>query len=282
MEIQISRELYNKVMHWVNKSDDEVSGFGKIIHYPETGVFDVVSVHLLKQTNGRAHTDIDGQSLAKLMFTTKDQPGEMRWWWHSHVNMNVFWSGTDTATIKELASQGWIAATVFNKKNEFRSAIGYKATTDFGQVNEIKDEVPTYIMDAEVDTKAWDEEYDANVQKKSYLSPVSSYRSGASQFGFRQDWDEFDMHDRGDGIPTLITPEANKSLLQKQYEEDKRLERSETYHQGWFGYGAWVESQAAGMKINDYVDLLVSDDVNEITRVTKIIADKFIAEGKTP
>ena len=130
MQIQIPREVFNKIMHWVNKSNDEVSGFGKCTYYKETGVLYVHDAYLLKQTNGAAHTDIDGQSLARLTYKTREEEGELKWWWHSHVNMQVFWSGTDTATIKELASQGWIGATVFNKREEMRSAIGVVTKSD--------------------------------------------------------------------------------------------------------------------------------------------------------
>lgn len=274
MEIQISREVFAKVMHWVNKSNDEVSGFGKVIWHPETEVFQVVDAYLLKQRNGAAHTDIDGQSLAKLMFTSKDQPGELKWWWHSHVNMQVFWSGTDVATIEELGGQGWIIATVFNKREEKRSALCYKAQSDLGPMVEMRDELSTYIIDTFQDKKSdWDKEYDANIEK-GYVSPYKG--NMASEADWRKNeyqWpdeygqgsllDDSDFRTRkvDDGAPNVrsISPSTNAAALEK--------EKAEYWTTGWWGHGAVAEAKIVGMSPSKYVNTLLYGTVGEIGKI---------------
>lgn len=241
MEIQIPREVHSKIMHWINKAtSDEISGFGKVTYHAETGVFQIHDAWLLKQTNGSAHTDIDGQSLAKLMYTSREEPGELKWWWHSHVKMPVFWSGTDTATIKELASQGWILATVFNQLDENRSALGIAANNaTFGKEVVIKDELDFFIMDTtdENVVKAWNAEYDANVQAKTYTYNNSLYTPGR--------WNEESWRDRGNAATKMGDVDMDDYTFYSR--------------NGWMGAGAWEEAKAIGLGFREYMDMLMSD-----------------------
>ena len=245
MEIQIPREVHAKIMHWINKAtSDEISGFGKVTYHAETGVFEVHDAWLLKQSNGSAHTDIDGQSLAKLMYTSRELPGELKWWWHSHVKMQCFWSGTDTATIKELASQGWILATVFNQLDENRSAVGIACNNPtFGKEVIIKDELDLFIMDnTDSDVvKAWDDEYSTNVQVKTYTKSVYTPSR----------WNEESWRDKG---------KAASSFDSDDYQFYSK--------HGWMGAGAWEEAKAIGLGFREYMDMLQSpngppEDVEE-------------------
>jgi len=168
VKVEIDEAVYKKIMHWIDKAPGEVSGLGKVVHDTETNVLRVVDAMLLPQKNTGVSTEIDGQAIAKAMFLTKDSPGTLRWWWHSHVNMDVFWSGTDVATIKQLGGGGWFLSTVFNKKREMKSAYCQVAP-----IRMIVDDLETDIMEV-VDTdlaKQWDAEYDKNctVVTPSYL-----------------------------------------------------------------------------------------------------------------
>ena len=270
MQIQIPREVFNKIMHWVNKSNDEVSGFGKCTYYKETGVLYVHDAYLLKQTNGAAHTDIDGQSLARLMYKTREEEGELKWWWHSHVNMQVFWSGTDTATIKELASQGWIGATVFNKREEMRSAIGVVTKSDIlGDEVLIRDELPTYIMD-EVDeeaTKAWDQEYTENVQEKKYTYSNSYYSNYDAED--LTDWRE------KQGNTRYNYPKDSPVTLKAERAEDWEYYKNF----GWTGAGASAEAKVLGIHYQAWMKMLMQNDVKVYDAYDKIL-DAAIAAGE--
>lgn len=119
LSLEITDHAYQKIMHWVNKSNFEVSGLGTLTH--ENGVFRVHDVLLLPQKNTATHTDIDPAEVAKAMYELRLAPGDLRFWWHSHVNMDVFWSGEDRNTINEISKGGWFVSSVFNKKREIRS-----------------------------------------------------------------------------------------------------------------------------------------------------------------
>src|SRR5687768_16700469 len=121
MRVVIDQEVYQKIMHWVNKSNFEVSGLGNVI-LEEGGIMRVVDAIMLPQKNGHTHTDIEGEDAAKAMYLLRNAPGDLKFWWHTHVDMDVFWSGTDRDTIRKIGAGGWFLSTVFNKKNQTRSA----------------------------------------------------------------------------------------------------------------------------------------------------------------
>lgn len=159
--VVIENMVYHKIMHWINKSNDEVSGLGKITY--KDGVISVVDAILLPQKNGSTHTDIEGDVVGKAMFLLKDTPGDLRWWWHSHVNMDVFWSGTDRDTIDKITQGGWFVSTVLNKRYEMRSALSMVHPVPLGFIDNIPTETIQYL-DANL-VKKWDEDYDKNVVK---------------------------------------------------------------------------------------------------------------------
>ena len=82
MKIIIKTLEHEKIMHWVNKSDKEVSGFGRCKYDKDTNTFEITHAYLLKQEVGSAHTDIDEDAIADLMVDTRNDEGELKWWWH--------------------------------------------------------------------------------------------------------------------------------------------------------------------------------------------------------
>lgn len=119
---QIKEQAYDKIMHWVNKAVGEVSGLGIVTI--EDGVARVNDVMLLDQENTGSSTDIDPIAVCKALtkFMQSGQDGDIKFWWHSHVDMGVFWSKTDQDTKEELTEHGWFLHTVFNKREETKSA----------------------------------------------------------------------------------------------------------------------------------------------------------------
>lgn len=184
MKVYIDRKVYQKIMHWVDKAEGEVSGMGSIVKGP--GYMRVVSACMLPQENGATSTDLDADGVAKAMYLLRNEPGEMNFWWHSHVNMGVFWSGTDTATIEELGRNGFLLATVFNKKREMRSALWYQSPYKDESLGDhmFLDELETQIFDSltKEEVTAWDEEYTRNIIEKKYKSIYDSNRWSASGY----------------------------------------------------------------------------------------------------
>jgi hypothetical protein len=171
--IIIEDDVYKKVMHWVNKSRFEVSGLG-MVRVEKDGVLRVVSAMLLPQENGSTHTDIEPEHVNRALFDLRHSEGDLRWWWHSHVQMGVFWSSTDHDTIKKIGAGGWMSATVFNQKNEVKSCY-YSADgqrTPWGFEPLMLDDLSTKI--AVIDDPRivqWDAEYERNVK----IKPVETW-----------------------------------------------------------------------------------------------------------
>lgn len=179
LNLVIDDMVYQKVMYWVRKSKVEVSGLGKVV--VEDNTVRVIDAMLLPQTNTASSTDIDAEGIAKAMFELKDTPGELKWWWHSHATMGVFWSGTDRDTIKELSGPGWFAATVFNHKAEMKSAFALASP-----IKAIADDIPTIIGARMIDkdiVDLWDLEYDENIKVPSYKSWNHTSNSKGSHHG---------------------------------------------------------------------------------------------------
>lgn len=161
-KLVIPDDIYQKIAYWLTKTPNEVSGFGSLEWDAKSATFTVKDVILLKQEVGRASTEIDPVAIGKAMYQMKDEPLGMKWHWHTHPNMGVFWSGDDMEVIRSLGQQGWIVATVFNEKGQNKSAF-YTKTSVLGQDHDVfKDDLPTEIVRFFPKSffTALDEEYD--------------------------------------------------------------------------------------------------------------------------
>lgn len=233
MELHIPQNVYNKIMHWVNKANFEVSGFGRVQVTGKT--IEVLDAYLIKQEGGAAHTEIDEVALGKLMYEVREQPGVLRFWWHSHVNMDVFWSSTDKNTIEQLGAQGWCVATVFNKKEEMRTAICYKANSPLGEQVVFRDEVKTYITFDGDSIAEWDKEFaDKVIEKKWQAQDYSQWDKS---------WYSREYNSKPSAQPTMF--------------DNKLLDDEEYYRQhGLIGYGVESESAVLSMNPKKYLKIL--------------------------
>lgn len=121
--IYLPTDIRNKIQFIVDNCDKEVSGLGTVVFDKKANGYRVTSAILLDQEVGSAHTDIDDKAVAQALYEARDEEGELAFWWHSHVDMQTFWSGTDHATMEAIGKNGLCVAIVFNKKEEMRGAI---------------------------------------------------------------------------------------------------------------------------------------------------------------
>lgn len=129
MKVTIDPVEQEKIWWYVDKCDKEISGLGRVVKV-EDGHYHVTKIYLLKQECSAVETELDDEAVAALLFESRDDEGEMLFWWHSHVNMGTGWSGTDHDTMKQLGKSGMIISSVFNKKREHRTSI-YLAPKDY-------------------------------------------------------------------------------------------------------------------------------------------------------
>jgi proteasome lid subunit RPN8/RPN11 len=167
-QVVIPRLVFEKIMHMVMKGGShEVSGLGvtEIIGHNIV----VRDVLMGKQKNSGASTDMEAEDVAQLLYRFHmTHPGlEANFWWHSHADMNVFWSVTDRATIAQIGGAGMCIATVFNKKRETRSAVASMSPFPFF-LDDIKTVIDPIAISDELKA-SWDAEYTENVHKPTYF-----------------------------------------------------------------------------------------------------------------
>ena len=204
LKLSMDSAVYQKIMHWVNKSDFEVSGLGTVVYDQDNNSLKVIDAIILPQKNTGTTTDIEPEDVNKAMYLMRNSPGKLRFWWHSHVNMNVFWSGTDVDTIKKLGAGGWFCATVFNKRRETKSAFCQNEP-----VRLLVSDIPTEITENVELTKQWDEEYDKNVKnvKHDFSRSIEGFNIQELQNYIHQNKDVIldDLHHDDDLKNKMIT-----------------------------------------------------------------------------
>lgn len=116
----------NKIDLWVQMAKGEISGFGLARPLQKGVGFLVSKVFLPFQECGSADTEANPAQVAAFMAECLEKgidTGEIRFWWHSHQHMGVFWSGTDTTQIDDFKADSFYLSAVFNKKGEVKARI---------------------------------------------------------------------------------------------------------------------------------------------------------------
>lgn len=268
----IRPEVHQKVMYWVDKCHLEVSGFGKVVYHQGTDTFEVIAAYLLDQEVGPVHTNIDAASLGKLMYQTHKEEGELKWWWHSHVNMSTFWSGTDKDTIKELGHQGWAVATVFNKKGEHRSALAYRTEhPTLGVQGHMVDELPLKVGYAVAahEQEVWAEELSAKVRE-----PEATQLAWPEYQGHKGWNDDRWAQQPGSHKSTYVPPTTQQTLLADPFQLTPK-EREEVWKEGITGMGIASEAKHLGMTptkwYNKFMEMGGSEYQEYEERLTKAL-----------
>jgi hypothetical protein len=194
MKVYITPECRAQIMFYVNNTDIEISGLGRI-QRDSLGNMVVTKVYLLDQENSAATTDLSEDAVSKCLFETRQDAGDLNFWWHSHVNMGVFWSGTDMATIEQFGSKGYLLATVFNKKGEHRTAY-YQGDNGFipklfvDDISTSFDQLPTTAQ-----ATAWLEEIKTKAKKKEFKPAAGLGRYTNQDYLWQDDYDYYDKQD---------------------------------------------------------------------------------------
>lgn len=248
--------VYRKVMYWIDKAPGEVSGLGMIEMTKEGAK--VVDAILLPQKNSSTTTDIDPEGVHKALFTFREHPGKLAWWWHSHASMGVFWSGTDTATIKELGMAGWAFATVLNKKRESKScflmADGIKSP--WGEQPLFYDDLEFSIAQEEGVQEAWSKEYEDNVKKYEAPARVWTYPEGGTGRVHH-----YGVNPTGRGLLTMTPTKNTAALTDYDVKEKPPEKRPENMTKRL--YKRWKREWLANQDLRKPVLVVNKDDTDE-------------------
>lgn len=245
--ITLTEEVNKKLELYVDLVDTEISGWGKADFDQEKGEWRVTDIKIFKQTVHGTETALDGDTIGQ--FTTelvkaKEDPSKWCVWWHSHVNMAVFWSGQDMQTIMNQSNQDVLVSIVTNKRREFKGRIDvFKnkvINTAHGDIAVTKsypfiDDVDVFIETSEADeelkqtiaaeikekvTKSATYGYDIgkyNTHRQDTLGLAAGHQSNdpyEDSYGYNKPY-RFDMDNDNDNAP------AYADTLKSDYEEYK-------------------------------------------------------------
>lgn len=123
MKILWKQQAFQKFRAYIHGINYEISGFGKIEKRGDDIV--ILDVRIFPQEVSAAHTEMDAKGLAHFweeLAVANEDLGAWKLWWHSHVNMQAFFSGTDLDTIDEfdteLPTENWMLSIVTNKSGK--------------------------------------------------------------------------------------------------------------------------------------------------------------------
>jgi len=123
-QVYIAPVAEQKIRHFVDLARGEVSGLGTVVE--RDGGLLIEEVFLIEQECTGSHTALDDEAVARLLVQLDGEGadiGSVRCWWHSHGDLQSFWSTTDTACIAGLANDSYLVSLVTNKRSQDRLRI---------------------------------------------------------------------------------------------------------------------------------------------------------------
>lgn len=212
MDIKVSftPEAYDKMFNYIHAIDAEISGFGKIERISNNEI-KIVDIKIFKQTVSSSETEIDEEDISSFLIelmNNNENPEDWKVWWHSHHTMDVFWSGTDVATINKLvASMGWVLSVVGNKRDLLKCRLDIKEPFKMHK-DDIPIVKPTFIRIIPEDIK---EEVKEKVTEKAYTYTSSGFYIGNAEiYGFARGNEDYNKYARRSS--SYVKPKETKLI----------------------------------------------------------------------
>lgn len=119
--LQVPISIWQKMMAYIINCPTEINGFG-LVEQILPDLFFLRDVFITEQVAGPAHVENDplvlGQMMTNMLGRGED-PALIKFQWHSHVDFNAYFSGTDTANINNWPGD-WLISVVANKHGEYQ------------------------------------------------------------------------------------------------------------------------------------------------------------------
>lgn len=123
LKLIIPLATYRKIMAYTTLCDLEISGFAEVEYVEARNAFVAGEVYLLNQevSGSATHMDEETVSAFNLERIKAGATQLPRLWWHSHVDMEAFFSAIDEDTLKDLQNDSFIIALVVNKRKAMKA-----------------------------------------------------------------------------------------------------------------------------------------------------------------
>lgn len=144
-EVRLRPVAHEKLACWTRIADGEISGLGTVREVRRDGriaALRIDDVHLLRQQCSAGSTELESDAVASHLHRAAAEgvADRVRLWWHSHAEMDTFWSGTDVATIEETGGAPYWLSLVCNKKGDRRLRLDV-----FEPIRITVDELPWHV-----------------------------------------------------------------------------------------------------------------------------------------
>lgn len=229
--IVLPLDVYNELSAYVAHYKTEVSGYGFVTEYTDKDgdpYYRVDEVILpSEQKNTMSTTEIDEEYIHKhitqlLQENKAHLVPKLRFHWHSHCDMSVFHSGTDTDNYDTLKSGEYLLSLVLNKAGDILGRIDYykpfrlsiSGIAVYVEAND-SPESEKRILD---NIKALDE----YIKSKPLSNLYQSMHNGVKEYVYDDYADEWDKPiDRGATVGEIMDEN-----IKKEYYEQKEAVRN--------------------------------------------------------
>ena len=112
-------EVEERMRHYTRLVRGEVSGLGLVEEFD--GGFLVTDLFLPKQQCNASSTMLCEEAVATLLLEldrSGRDPAQLKFWFHSHGSLPVFWSNKDQECIEDLANGDFLLSLVTNKRGD--------------------------------------------------------------------------------------------------------------------------------------------------------------------
>lgn len=200
-KLTIYREDYLRLIAYAFEAKGEISGFMKVTQHDDGQGFHIHAPVIFEQECTGVTTDLDTTSVAKffddIVRVQNGDPTEYRCWWHSHVDMDVFYSGTDNKSIDEFTEDwGFAIGITVNRKGEIYTRIQYNNPL-WIEIENVPLMIKETLADSILDTIK--QEVSTLVKEKTYtsISTPTKYKSNYSSDGYPTSYDQTEPYKSG-------------------------------------------------------------------------------------
>lgn len=128
--LNIPAGLWVRLMTYVKRCPTEINGFGLIQRTGADGLtFEVEDIFITKQRATSHNVEVDEADLMRLMheLTVAEKAHLLHLQWHSHVQMQAYFSGTDHANIERTPRTpgSWLVSLVINQHGELQARLDW-------------------------------------------------------------------------------------------------------------------------------------------------------------
>ena len=159
-KVYMTISALKRLAGYVDAANHEISGLGAVNKWSDG--FLISEIFFLRQRAFNAYTELKSEDLAEFLIDwVKDgnDPEEIRFWWHSHADMEVFWSDIDDYTATHFHNR-LMFSLVVNRSGDFLLRMDI-----FGQDPKTVYDIPLHVL-IESDDK---EKYVGEIREKVEL-----------------------------------------------------------------------------------------------------------------